>query len=223
MKKILALISTVLIAWNDNAQSSQNSIDKFWKWFEANKERIHNIEASPEEILKEVSTNAKKIREGIAFEFEPAVNGIINVTVSADGDRNLFSLVKAIVKKAPKLPGYNFIAFRQRLPKEKLKTLVLKAGDHELDINKMKFYPIISGDTLDIVIFAIDVTELNYNQIAYGGLLMVDNILGEYDCVMKVHSYDFQAMPTKPQDIMELRPLIDLAAFVDNFYKLRKH
>jgi len=83
----------------------------------------------------------------------------------------------------------------------------------------MKFFPVISGDSLDIVIFANNVTEESFNQVAYGGLLIVDNILGEYDCVTKVRSYDFQNMPTKPEELKDLKPLVDLAEYVDNFHK----
>ena len=63
--------------------------------------------------------------------------------------------------------------------------MVLKAQDHELNPDKMKFFPVVSGDSLDIIIYANNVTEENYNQVAYGGLLLIDNILGEYDCVTK--------------------------------------
>ena len=143
------------------------------------------------------------------------------MTVSADGNRDLFPIVKEIVEKAPKIEGWTFVAFRQRMPSDKVKGMVLKAQDHELNPDKMKFFPVVSGDSLDIIIYANNVTEENYNQVAYGGLLLLDNILGEYDCVTKVRNYDFQNMPTKQDELKDLKPLLDLAEYVDNFYKAK--
>jgi hypothetical protein len=205
------------------SQTNQGSIDRFWKWFEINQKRIRGFESYPDQILTEVSDSAKKIQRGLAIEFEPPANGIVVVTISADGDKNLFPIVKTIVQKAPKIAGWSFVAFRQRFPKDKVISLVLKAQNHELNVNKMRFFPVISGDSLDILIFADNVTQENFNQVAYGGLLIVDNILGEYDCVTKVRSYDFQNMPTKPEELKELIPLVDLAEYVDNFHKSKHH
>jgi hypothetical protein len=67
------------------------------------------------------------------------------------------------------------------------------------------------------------VKEENYNQIAYGGLLLLDNILGEFDCVTKVRSYDFHNMPVKKDELDGLLPLLDLAEYVDKFHNLKKH
>ena len=216
---ILTFVLVTLGLSSCKSQTRHDPIDHFWKWFEINQRRIRGFESDPNKILTEVSDSAKKIQRGLAIEFEPPANGIVTVTISADGDKNLFPIVKTIVQKSPKIAGWTFVAFRQRFPKDKVKSLVLKAQNHELDVNKMKFFPVISGDSLDIVIFANNVTEESFNQVAYGGLLIVDNILGEYDCVTKVRSYDFQNMPTKPEELKDLKPLVDLAEYVDNFHK----
>ena len=198
-------------------------IEKFWAWFTENEKRLRKFEENPDKYLTEVLTQAKKIQSGLAIEFEPPKNGIINMTVSADGDRTLFPAVKSIIGKAPKIEGWNFIAFRQRMDLEKVKGMKLKAEDHELDPEKMKFFPVIHGDSLDLIIYAKGVTEENFNQVAYGGLLLLDNILGEYDCVTKVRSYDFHDMPVKKEELEGLLPLIDLVTYVDNFHRSKKN
>jgi hypothetical protein len=232
MKKVLltSLILTVGLtnckSQTDNKQEDmfglfkkQEPIEKFWNWFKSNEKSLRDFQKNPDKTLTQVLNNIKKIQSGLAVEFKPPKNDIINVTISADGDRNNFTIVQEIVAKAPKIEGYSFVAFRQRMPTEKVKGMVLKAEDHELNPDNMKFFPIISGDTLDIIIYANKVTEENYNQIAYGGLMLIDNILGEYDCVTKVRTYDFQNMPTEQKELKELKPLLELAEFVDNFHK----
>src|SRR5215203_2156385 len=142
-------------------------IDKFWNWFKENEKRLRKFEEDPDKYLTEVLTHVKKIQSGLAIEFEPPKNGIINMTISADGDRNLFTVVQNIVDKVPTIEGWKFIAFRQRVNLETVKGMKLKAADHELDPEKMKFFPIINSDTLDLIIYANGVTEENYSQIAY--------------------------------------------------------
>jgi hypothetical protein len=105
---------------------------------------------------------------------------------------------------------------------EQVRGIKLKAQNHELDPEQMKFFPVINGDTLDLIIYAKDITEENYNQVAYGALLLLDNILGEYDCVTKVRSYDFHDMPSTKEELEDLIPLLRLAAYVDAFHSSKK-
>jgi hypothetical protein len=205
---------------NDMLGLSKNreSIENFWTWFSSNEKNYRNFQDNPDKYLTELLSKVKKISKGLAVELEPPKDGIINMTISADGDANLFSLVQQIVDKAPKLDGWHFYAFRQRMPVDKVKGMILKAEDHELDPSKIKFSPIISGDTLDIIVYVDHVTQKNRNQVAYGCLMLLDNLLGEYDCVKKVRSYDFHSMPQDQREISELKPLIEIAQYVDSFH-----
>lgn len=203
-------------------ESNSDRIDDFWKWFKANEGRLKNFETDPDKYLNELLAQSKKIKEGIAIELEPPENGVINMTVSANGDLNLFETVKSIVAKAPKISGWQFFAFRQRIDASRLKDLKLKIGKFELDPHNMKFYPVIEADSLNIIIYVTGLNEDNFNDIAYGGLLILDNILGEYDCVTKVKSYDFHPMPAKKEELKDLLPLIEIAEYVDKFHAEKK-
>lgn len=200
---------------------TNNPIDNFWAWFIANQDYLKNFERNPDQYLSEVLAEARKIKQGLAIELDPPVNGIICMTISANGNTELFSIVEQIIAKAPKVAGWKFTAFRQRLGSEQLKSMKLKANGFELDPGDMKFYPVIKGDELDIIIYVNGVTDKNYNQVAYGGLLILDNILGEYDCVTKVNSYDFHPMPESKAEQDSLMPLLEIAGFVDNFHSSR--
>lgn len=139
------------------------------------------------------------------------------MTISADGDYTLFPTVMKICENAPDLKGWKFYAFRQRAPIEKVKEFTLNNGGKELNVEDLKFYPIIENDSLDIIVFVNGLTEENRNEIAYGGLLLLDNILGEYDCVTKVRHYDFQPLPEEQTERDDLRPLYEIADYVDKF------
>lgn len=193
-------------------------IENFWTWFSENEKTYRNFQDNSDKCLNELLSKAKKISDGLAIELELPKDGTINMTISADGVADLFPIVQQIVDKAPKVSGWKFFAFRQRIPTEKVKGMVLKIQNREFNPGKMKFSPIINGDSLDIIIYADNITEENHNQVAYGGLILIDNILGEYDCVTKVRSYDFHNMPQNADNLNDLFPLLELAEYVDDFH-----
>ncbi|HRP57091.1 hypothetical protein [Agriterribacter sp.] len=237
MKRLLLLIPAILFipaiyaAGNEPGNGyaatavfiKKDPTANFWKWFKANEKRLRKFEENPNACLNELLEQVKKIRSGLAIELEPPQNGIIRMTVSADGNEDLFELVRQVVNKAPAIKGWKFIAFRQRMAPEQLRRMKLKAQHHELDPEQMKFFPVINGDTLDLIIYAKGITEENYNQVAYGGLLLLDNILGEYDCATKVRSYDFHDMPSAKEELEGLLPLLELAAYVDQFHSVKNN
>jgi hypothetical protein len=201
----------------DETGNTKN-IKEFWDWFSSHENTFrdfNNASASLNEIL----LHSKTISDGLAFEIEPIKNGVINMTVSADGDSNLFPIVQEIVAKAPHLKEWHVFAFRQRISAEQLKDMLIDAKGIKLDPNKMMFYPIVSNDTIDIIIYTEHLNEQNKNEIAYAGLMLIDNILGEYDCVNKVRAYDFQLMPSDTNELKDLKPLLDIATYVDEFHR----
>ncbi|ASS49110.1 MAG: hypothetical protein A3D31_04730 [Candidatus Fluviicola riflensis] len=194
-------------------------IDDFWKWFAENEKTFHNFQNNPNKYLNELLVKSKKIEDGLVIELEPLKEGYLTMTVSADGIIDLFPLVQQIVDKAPPINGWKICAFRQRMPAEKVKQLVLTVQNLELTLCNMRFSPVVTDGSLDIVIYVAGITEENQNQVAYGGLMLVDNILGEYDCATKVRNYYFYNMPPDADTIPELLPLLKLAEYIDNSQK----
>jgi hypothetical protein len=218
---ILIGIICVSVIYKNNKEmfgifKPKNKIETFWKWFSENEKELRNFETNPDKYLNLILSKGQKIESGLAFELQPPIDGIINMTVSADGVIELFPLIKEIVDKSPKINGWDFIAFRQRMTKEHVKGMILKSDNHEINPSEMYFSPLIEGDNIDIIVYIRGVTEENYNQIGYGGLLLLDNLLGEYDCVTKVRSYDFHNMPTNEEKMEDLIPLLELAEYIDN-------
>lgn len=195
-------------------------IAEFWKWFVKNQQRLRQFESDPDKYLKEFLEQARKVKPGLAIELEPPQNGIVHLIISANGNIELFDTVKEMTAKAPTLKGWKIFAFRQRIPFSLLKDMVMKAGNVQLDPQTMKFLPVIENGLLNIIIYVPGITDESYNQVAYAGLLLLDNVLGEYDCVTKVHSYDFHELPADTgKNSSTLRPLTELPAFVDEFHR----
>ncbi len=196
-----------------------NRIERFWDWFAENANRLSNFQTNPDAYLQELISQAKRVSHGLALELEAPKDGTIRMTISADGDINLFPVVEDMVNQAPSIEGWQFLAFRQRLAADKIEMLSLNGPDHKIALKDMRFFPISEGEELDIIVYMEGLNEANRDSMAYGCLLLLDNILGEYDCVMKVDAYDFHPMPGNQQELEGTYPLTELADYVDDFHQ----
>ncbi|MBE8728109.1 hypothetical protein C4F50_24590 [Flavobacterium sp. KB82] len=223
MKNILYLILFFSIAGcnkkieNENtAESKEQKIETFWNWFIENEKRFRNPEIDLDEVLQEILDNASAIEKELAFEIKPIKNGIISLTISADGVKQLIPTVQKMIEKSPKIKGWKFIAFRQKKDKKLFTDIIYLSDQIELEPSKMQFLPIVENGSLELIIYSTGINEENYNEIFYGGSLLLDNLVGEYKFMTQVDNYDFHNMPTKKEDLNQLRPLSELPAFIDN-------
>jgi hypothetical protein len=102
------------------------------------------------------------------------------------------------------------IAFRQPIPGD----FSLRCGDLELTPSELYFQPIEDDGALDLIVYGHGFGDQDGDELSYHGLIMIDNLIGEYDCVMRVRYYDFQELPDEP-DREALLPLSQLAGFID--------
>jgi hypothetical protein len=198
-----------------------DKIDAFWTWFVKNKSKFEDLfdqdSSHQDQQFDLILSHIRKIEGGLAVEITKEVGGVREIIISADGDRTKFAAVQAIVSKAPKIEGWTVTAFRQRASK----SLTLQVGDIEFDPSKMYFDPLVDGDSLDVIVYIENLSKNDFNEAVYYGLMTVDNVLGEYDCVMKVRHYDFHDTEELPKK-HNLKHLTELPQFVDDFHSERK-
>ncbi len=195
-------------------RTQSDRIEDFWQWFK--KER-NQYEIMPDseyaERLDVIILHLNPIAEGLAVEVSKETHGIRELIISADGDKDKFPVVEAIVKGAPAIPGWKAVAFRQKSSEE----FILTYQNLRLSPAEMSFHPIIEDDSLDLIICADSIKDKNRDDVVKYGLITLDNVLGEYAATIKVRSYDFQ----DKQDIRQrerVYKLDELPAFVDKFY-----
>ena len=85
----------------------------------------------------------------------------------------------------------------------------------------MFFHPLIDGDNLDLIIYARNISRCDSDKVTLYGLITIDNLLGEYDCVTKVRNYDFHDLDTE-ENKSKLKSLTELKAFVDSFHRQKE-
>ena len=194
----------------------RDNIEAFWNWFRDNKSIFEKIDSTNEdEKLDLALEHLHTISDGLSIEISDEFNGVRDMVISPEGDKTKFEIVKEIVGQAPLLKGWTFTAFRQPAQQD----FTLQYNDIAFTPSEMFFYPKIDGDDLDLIIYSKDIRNHDYDIIAHYGLITMDNVLGEYDCVMKVRHYDFRDLDDE-KDRTGLRPVTELKAFIDKFYTM---
>lgn len=157
-----------------------------------------------------------QIGEGLSIELSNETNGIRELVISAEGDMDKFPLVKEVVAKAPAIVGWKIIAFRQPAAED----FTLEYENVQLTPSELYFVPVVENNFLDILIFGKGFKNYDFETLAHYGLIMLDNVMGEYNSVMKVRHYDFVDLE-EVADPSQLRPLPEINAFLEDFYQNR--
>lgn len=197
----------------------KDKTEVFWTWLSNNIQIFEKIESHDQnEKLNLILENLRNISDGLSIQISKESKGIRDLVISPDGNKEKFAIVTKIIEKAPQIKGWTFTAFRQ--PTEG--NFTLKYEDMEFTPSEMFFYPKIEGNSLDLIIYTKNIKNHDFNIISYYGLMTIDNLLGEYDCVMKIRHYDFHDL-NEAGDKITLKPLNELKIFVDNFHKAQQN
>jgi hypothetical protein len=200
-----------------NKNKKEDMIKQFWDWFANQQLTLRNIIDGDYELIDCILIELRKIQTGLAVEFEK--NGdVIIMTISADGIEDNFEVVKEIVNNAPKIDKWNFVAFRQPVPREKINSITIKVKEVTLDPKTIWFRALKEDDNLYIQIFSDILTEDNKGDIGYGCLMLLDNLIGEYDCVKKVSAYEFYNTNEAQEFKDDLDPLTEIRDFLNYYY-----
>lgn len=184
-------------------------ITEFWAWFLSYRDQIGSATLPDGLHLDEIVEHIGRIEPGLAVEISGREDGVKEMAVSADGVRELFPIVEQIVSQAPSMEGWEVIAFRQPVKGD----FSLQCDDLELRPSALHFQPIEEDGALDIIVYGQGFSDRDRDQLSYYGLIMMDNLLGEYDCVTQVRHYDFQELPDE-KDRDGLLPLSELPSFI---------
>ena len=190
------------------------TIGIFWNWFSNNETRLFDYDDNNAgETMKEIHKNLNQVEDGLGFEISKIIDNKRQIEISAEGNIKNFDLIKRIVAEAPVLDKWKIVAFRQ----PSADGFILKFDEFELDTFKLFFLPVEQDDDIDIVIYGENFKEYNEQKLAQYGFIMVDNLLGEYDTVIKVRYFDFKDISTVDNK-EDLNPLEDLPDYIQWYY-----
>lgn len=196
-----------------NFLKKADKIDAFWNWFVQNKKQYESLEDDQDERLDVLSELLNKVESGLSIEISNDSMETHGIIISAEGDIDKFPIVKEIVAKAPFIAGWKVTAFRQPA----MEDFTLEYEDIQLTPSQLYFEPVIEENALDIIIYGYGFKKHDFNELMHYGLIMLDNVMGEYNCVTKVRHYDFLDLE-EAEDLEDLRPLPEINAFLEDFY-----
>lgn len=192
--------------------NKESKEEKFWNWFEKNQEtyysEIENLKIR-EEIFNELTKNLKKVNEDLVFEFSPIhEDNVRELTISAEGIKELFPIVEKLIEKAPKLKNWKFNAFRQRIPGDDFE---IQYGD--LKIGYSDIYYRSENDNGKL---GIELNIKNYDgkgQTQNAIYILLDGLIGEYDVTTKIEWIEW--IKLDKNEIKNLKPIIELRNEID--------
>ena len=170
---------------------------EFWSWFDRNTDRLFHFEADQTAVFSELRAALDSVHPGLTFELGPVCEGKREFVVSADGIRELFPAVRALVAAAPDLPRWVVIPFRP--PKDI--NLVVKMGGTTLGPEDVWFSAEPDGDRIGLCLFVRGLTRATWDLLGSASFLLLDNALGEYVVETRVGSIDWQTLPDKPKNL----------------------
>jgi hypothetical protein len=200
--------------------SPEERYQRFWQWFTANHHRLPNPQAegmSYEElarssVLAELGNQLHRVDSGLTFEMGPVTEEGRSLCISAEGIRQHFPAVQAVVAAAPAIPGWKIVAFRQPVGTD----LQLQMGDTKLGGDDLWFTARPGGDRLDLTLFVRDLTSQNRDALMHGTFLLLDAALGEYQVGTYVGGIEWEPLPVDPVRA-GLTPFRDLPDHVRQF------
>jgi hypothetical protein len=190
---------------------------QFWNWFKDNNKAytfLNSVdEDAKEKLLNDLLEQLHKYCDSIYFEIGGYPNADQELIITAEGDKNYFDKVEALVNAAPKINGWTFIALKPPMPDN----FTSKWDDLELNTENMWFLPLSNDKTQDLGIrVCFNNQDLIKDNETLTPLLykMLDTILGEKSFALDIHYVDTDLLPDDPEE-EGLYPILELPKYIE--------
>lgn len=156
----------------------------FWSWFLTNEEKLFQFENQEEVVLDETLNALQQINDELVFEIGPAIGGLREFVVSANGAKTAFADVIEIVKSAPELDRWIVVPFRQR---KNVFDMEIEIDDTVVTPQDFRFSFDREKGRIDLSIF-VEGMDPDAEDTFHLVFLLLDTTIGEYDVEMKIGS-----------------------------------
>lgn len=191
--------------------------ESFWKWFIKNEYRfksVSNDTPKASAFLDELLGELKPFNPWLKALAGPYDDERFELIITADGDIALFYKVEELVQAAPAIKGWLITAHKPAIGIDKMR---IDMHGHQFSSDNMSFYPLNDPnypDEISIVLVHPDYKEEDKSNFQSGGMIFLENALGELNTVTKIDKYEVRATPA-PGDGVELIPLIKLEDYLN--------
>lgn len=217
MKKLIFILLLGVLPMGLFAKKNPEQI--FWKWFQKNESKFFDLEKDKDNLLDKLSKELTKYKDGLTYEVSTVESGKRELIISADGLKEIFPSVEALVTSAPELNRWKVIAFRPR--HKDYADFVLNYEEEEFDPSKIWIYYRVEDGFFDLALYHPAYDEKERNLYVSASYILLDTALGEYDVTMNVRYIDHRKLPKNPQE-EGLTPFSKLSEKFDKYKKIHR-
>ena len=199
-----------------------NKVEKFWAWFQDNSEQLtmlNDIDEGRQKILLDaLQHELEAYCEGLTYEISEQTQNGRTMTISAEGDMDLFEQVVNLADNAPDVDWWEFVAFKQ----PKGKGLKVFFDKYKFDTKEMYFMQLENEEEPDIlgVRIALPHPVKDDDDQLVGVYVTLEAMIGEFDCATLIGYLDTVDIPKEPFK-EGYKPLDDFPEFVEWFKRQR--
>ena len=185
----------------------------FWTWVKTKLPELKAVKTGKEPITEQLTRALEAIAPGLVFELGIGGDGKdFELTISADGNKELFPTVQALVAAAPPLPDTKVIAFR---PRKAIEGFGMAVGEGRIAGNQLYYVASNDPERKGMIAVELYVPDMKSGDEAMkdAAFMLLEATVGEYDLETKFGNIDIKPAPAKIE--APLKPLKDLPAAVD--------
>jgi hypothetical protein len=196
----------------------QEAATAFWQWFVENEHRFRKLEKNDSDqalsFLEELIQQLQPYNPYLKALAGPDNNGNYELIITSDGDIALFCKVEDLIKAAPPVTNWVFTAHKPALGFEGIS---IDLYGLQFSIETTSFYPVVQDDYPDEV--NIVITHSGYSKemddhFQAGGMIYLENGLGEVNTATKIDNYETGPVPAADQGI-EIIPVTKLHEYLN--------
>jgi hypothetical protein len=207
---LVALLA--LVGCKKAPETSPSADPAFWIWVAANVEGLKGVKTGREPVTEQLTAELRKVDPGLVFELGVGRDPF-ELTISADGKKELFPVVKRLVASAPVIPGTKVIAFR---PRKDVEAFSMQIRGGKLSGKDLWFTAHADAERkglMAVELFVPDLNDLNEEALDKAAFFLLEAAVGEFDVETKIGGIDIKRAPDEPAP--PLRPLKELPATLD--------
>jgi hypothetical protein len=190
----------------------KNRIEEFWAWFAEHKLEFSRLATSDESFWDLALDQLKKVDEHFWFELSRDRHPAREFIVTAEGHVSSFPLAEKLVRLAPNVEGWAFIALK---PPQGFQFTTTYEGTR-FDPRQMRFLPLESeSHPSDLGLrTAVPGLERTDKSAAHSAVLVIlDTGLGERSAALDFQYTEVTGLPTDPASLGYIE-LAELAEYI---------
>jgi len=182
----------------------------FWEWFESVAAEVHESAGDDrEEWINRIFERLQEIDGGLYLEVARPKDGVSELVVTAEGNRELFGLVDELISSAPRLETWRFTALRPPMGCQ----FGINYEGVKIDPRKMWYLHLKSDEDPDLRGLRLGIPGLDPDQMTRADAaarIMLDTVLGERAVATSVDHVEVVPLPND-FEAAGFRPVIGLA------------